>query len=108
MNVQSGRTARRGTALFLLAIAWEAASRLGWLNPLYASSPTTVGSVLVSLFSTGNIWPHLAATLTAALGGLAGGLVLGVLLGFAGALIPLLAELLEPLMILLNAIPRVI
>jgi NitT/TauT family transport system permease protein len=34
--------------------------------------------------------------------------VLGVALGFAAALSPMLAELLEPVMILLNAIPRVI
>ena len=34
--------------------------------------------------------------------------VLGVGLGFAAALSPMLAELLEPVMILLNAIPRVI
>ena len=33
---------------------------------------------------------------------------MGVLLGFAAALSPLLADLLEPVMILLNAVPRVI
>ena len=36
------------------------------------------------------------------------GLVLGIGLGFAAALSPLLADLLEPIMVLLNAIPRVI
>ena len=34
--------------------------------------------------------------------------MLGIVLGFAAAIVPLLAELLEPIMILLNAIPRVI
>jgi NitT/TauT family transport system permease protein len=107
----TGRTAsalRRTAAIAVLGVVWEAASRVGLLNPLYASSPVAVASVLLSLFSSGDIWPHLTATLTAALGGLAGGLVFGVLLGFAAALMPLLAELLEPVMILLNAIPRVI
>ena len=54
------------------------------------------------------IWPHLKATFSAALGGLALGIVVGVLLGVAAALIPLVAELLEPVMSVLNAIPRVI
>ena len=34
--------------------------------------------------------------------------MVGIVLGFAGALLPFLAELLEPVMILLNAMPRVI
>src|SRR5262249_52956706 len=63
---------------------------------------------LVELFADGRIWPHLEATFSAALGGLALGIVVGVLLGVAAALLPLVAELLEPVMSVLNAIPRVI
>ncbi len=40
--------------------------------------------------------------------GLAIGLALGIFLGFAAALVPLIADVLEPIMLLLNAIPRVI
>jgi NitT/TauT family transport system permease protein len=54
------------------------------------------------------VWTHLEATLIAAVAGLAGGLVLGIALGFAAALAPIVADLLEPLMIVLNAIPRVV
>ena len=72
-------------------------------------TPEQIGAALVELFADGRIWPHLEATFTAALGGLA--------LGHRGrhrcsassaALIPLVAELLEPVMTLLNAMPRVI
>ena len=108
MSVASSRRVRRLAAVIGLGIAWEAASRVGLLNPLYASAPVAVVSVLWSLVAGGDLWPHLSATLTAAVGGLAGGLVLGLALGFAAALMPLVAELLEPVMILLNAIPRVI
>ena len=66
------------------------------------------GVALVDLFADGRIWPHLEATFAAALGGLALGIVVGVLLGVAAALVPLVAELLEPVMSVLNAIPRVI
>lgn len=108
MTAALARTARRGIALLVLLAAWESASRAGWVDPFYAPAPTQVGSVLLSLVRTGEIWTHLEATLVAAFGGLLGGLVLGVALGFAAALLPAVAELLEPVMILLNAIPRVI
>lgn len=99
---------RRLIALALVLAVWEAAGRAGLLNPLFAPSPSKVWVALVDLFADGRIWPHLEATFSAALGGLALGIVVGVVLGVAAALIPLVAELLEPVMSVLNAIPRVI
>jgi len=64
--------------------------------------------VVFTLFAEGTILGHLQATFSAALAGLVIGLVLGIVLGFAAALVPLLADILEPIMMLLNAIPRVI
>lgn len=99
---------RRTIALVVLVVLWEAASRAGLLNPFYAPAPSKVGEVLAILFAEGAIWGHLEATFAAALAGLGLGLALGIALGFAAALVPVLAELLEPIMMLLNAIPRVI
>ncbi len=99
---------RRSAALLLLLLLWEALSRLAWLDPFYAPPPSRVAQVMFSLFAEGGIWPHLEATFTAAIIGLLAGLVAGVVLGFSAALTPILAELLEPVMIVLNAIPRVI
>lgn len=78
------------------------------LNPLFLPSPSQIGAALVDLFSDGRIWPHLEATFTAALGGLALGILVGILLGVVAALVPFAAELLEPVMSVFNAIPRVI
>ncbi len=99
---------RRGVALLLLLGVWEAASRVGVLDPFYAPPPSAVGEVMFTLAAGGDLWPHLGATAAAAFAGLLVGLVLGIALGFAAALVPLVADLLEPVMILLNAIPRVI
>ena len=99
---------RRGVALLLLSTAWEAASRAGVLDPFYAPPPSAVAQVMFTLAAGGDLWPHLGATSAAALAGLLVGLVLGIVLGFAAALAPPVADLLEPVMILLNAIPRVI
>jgi NitT/TauT family transport system permease protein len=99
---------RRTIALVALVSAWEVLSRTGVFNPFYMPPPSQVAAVLVELFMEGRIWVHLEATFTAALIGLLAGLVIGIILGFLAALVPVLADLLEPVMILLNAIPRVI
>ena len=99
---------RQVVALLILLALWEAAGRAGMLNPLYLPSPSQIGAALVDLFSDGRIWPHLEATFTAALGGLVLGIAVGAALGVAAALVRLIAELLEPVMTLLNAVPRVI
>jgi NitT/TauT family transport system permease protein len=99
---------RQLIGLAVLLIVWQLAANAGWLNPLYMPSPLKIGAALVQLFGAGTIWPHLAATFTAALGGLAIGVIVGVILGAAAAILPVIAELLEPVMILLNAVPRVV
>ena len=99
---------RQLIGLAVLLIVWQWAADDGWLNPLYMPSPVKIWAALVQLFGSGSIWPHLEATFAAALGGLAIGVIVGVLLGAAAAILPVIAELLEPVMILLNAVPRVV
>jgi NitT/TauT family transport system permease protein len=99
---------RRVLALAVLIAAWEAMARLGIINPFYAPAPSEVLRVVFSLFAEGTIFTHLEATFVASLVGLGVGLALGIFLGFAAALVPLVADVLEPIMMLLNAIPRVI
>jgi NitT/TauT family transport system permease protein len=99
---------RQLAALTLLLLVWEAAGLAGLLNPLYVPSPSRIAGALSELFASGRIWPHLEATFTAALAGLVLGIAVGIVFGVVAALVPLIAEMLEPVMMLLNAIPRVI
>jgi len=99
---------RRVLALGALVAIWQLAAEAGLLNPMYFPAPTRIAAVMIDLVAEGSIWTHLEATITAAVIGLLAGLLLGIVLGFVAALVPLVAELLEPVMILLNAIPRVI
>ena len=99
---------RRVISLLVLISVWEIMSRTGLINPFYAPAPSEVLRVVVSLFVEGTIFRHLEATFAAALAGLVIGLGLGIFLGFAAALISWVADVLEPIMLLLNAIPRVI
>ncbi|MGH7090118.1 MAG: hypothetical protein ACREFQ_14580, partial [Stellaceae bacterium] len=102
-GIKNNIAVRRVLALVLLALAWEAAARAGWLDPFYFPAPSKVGAVIVQLFADGSIWTHLEATFAAALLGLVLGFAAGIVLGFVAALTPLLADLLEPIMMLLNA-----
>ena len=99
---------RQTIAFAVLLVLWELAGYAGMLNPLFMPTPSQIWGALYELFADGAIWPHIEATFTAALAGLALGILVGVVLGVIAALIPPIAELIEPVMLLLNAIPRVI
>jgi NitT/TauT family transport system permease protein len=99
---------RQWAAFAILLAVWELAGRADLLNPLYMPAPSAIAGALVELFGDGRIWPHIEATFSAALVGLVLGIAVGVALGVAAALIAPIAELLEPVMLLLNAVPRVI
>jgi NitT/TauT family transport system permease protein len=99
---------RRGVAALVLLGLWEGAARGGLVDPFYAPPPTEVAATVWELFADGGIWSHLEATFAAALLGLALGMAVGIVLGFLAALTPMIAELLEPVMAALNAVPRVI
>ena len=99
---------RQLVAFAVLLGLWEWAGQAGMLNPMYAPMPSRVWAALSGLFADGRIWPHLEATFAAALGGLAIGIAVGIMLGVAAALVRVIAELLEPVMTVLNAVPRVI
>jgi NitT/TauT family transport system permease protein len=95
-------------ALVVLLLIWQGAGAAGYLNPLYMPTPVQIWGALAELFGGGTIWPHIYATFSAALAGLVLGIIVGIALGVLAALIRPVAELLEPVMLLLNAIPRVI
>ena len=108
MNRRLGVALRQAAGLAAVVAVWQWTADAGHLNPLYMPAPSAVAATLIQLFVQGTIWPHLWATFSAALGGLVIGLAIGTVLGAAAALTPFLGELLEPVMIGLNAVPRVV
>ncbi len=99
---------RRAGVLLASLVAWELLARLRWLDPLLFPPPTEVAGVLYGLCTSSGFWGHVRTTLLEALGGLGLGVSVGGLLGLAAATFAPAAEVLEPVMALLNAIPRVI
>jgi NitT/TauT family transport system permease protein len=104
----SGATITRAVAAAVFLGAWELGYRSKALDPFFFSAPSLVGSVLVELFATGRIWPHLIVTIEEALAGLAIGFLAGAALGWLAAMQRRVSELVEPVMMLLNSVPRVV
>jgi len=87
---------------------WELGYRQGHVNPFFYSSPSRIWATLVTLFRSGRIWPHIIATAREALIGLVLGFLVGAGLGFVAALKGPIGQLIEPVMLLLNSVPRIV
>lgn len=91
-------------ALFLL---WEVAARLGWINAFIISQPSRAFAAMANLFNRGELWLHLGMTVgETAIGftvGTLAGIVVAVMLWWSDTL----SEILDPYIVVLNAIPKV-
>jgi NitT/TauT family transport system permease protein len=98
---------RLGLLVSLLA-AWEVGYRRGLIDPFFFSAPSLVGTVIYELFAGGTIWRHLLVTVQEAVLGLAIGFAAGAVMGFLAAQGGLFGQLVEPAMLLLNSVPRIV
>jgi NitT/TauT family transport system permease protein len=107
----STRTAVVVARLSLLAVVlagWQAGASLAFIDPFFFSRPSDILGRIVGWIASGSLWPHLAITLEESLVGLVIGAALGIGLGFALARSTFLADVLDPYIKMLNAIPRVV
>ncbi len=102
------RNALRLAVAGLMIIGWEAAVRVGLIDPFFFSSPSAIMGVLVQQFGRGTIWKHLLATFQEAALGLLLGFLAGAVLAWIAARSELIADLVEPVLLLLNAVPRIV
>jgi NitT/TauT family transport system permease protein len=108
----AGRETRRvllGRVVFfaLLLGAWEAGVRAGRLDPYFVSQPSAIAATIGEWFATGFIWAHIYATVQETLIGLVVGILLGVTVGVALAFSPFFSQVFHPLLVVLNAMPRI-
>jgi sulfonate transport system permease protein len=90
-----------------LAGAWELGARAGWIDPYFVSRPSELARTIAGWFASGFIYPHVWATIEEAMIGLVIGILSGVVVGMLLAFSPFLSGVLHPLMVVLNAMPRV-
>lgn len=104
------RAAVVGSQLLLLAVAlllWQVAADQLWVNPMLTSRPTTVWRTFAAMASSGALWTHVAVTLRETLVGFAAGMAGGVFVAVALWWHRPLAEVLDPYLVVLNALPKI-
>jgi NitT/TauT family transport system permease protein len=87
---------------------WELATHRAWIDPFFVSRPSALAAQIWQWVASGFILRHLWVTLEETLIGFALGTLLGVTVGFLFAHRQTLAAIFDPLMVALNAMPRVV
>ncbi len=103
---------RRGVSRLLVAGgllgAWEVGVQVGFVDPFFFSSPTAIASTLGRTLASGALYKHLATTLQEALWGLVLGFLGGAILAWMVTRSQALADIVEPVLLLLNSVPRIV
>jgi NitT/TauT family transport system permease protein len=98
----------RGVLLGAFLLLWEMATRRGWVDPFFVSQPTVLAAQIFDWIRSGFILRHLFVTMQETILGFLLGTLLGVAVGFTFARWQTLAHIFDPLMVALNAMPRVV
>ncbi|RFU68696.1 ABC transporter permease [Peribacillus saganii] len=86
---------------------WETASRMEWIDPLVFSSPTDIGTLFLEKVKDGSIFSHLGVTVFETILGFILGTLCGTVLAAVLWWSPILSKILDPYLVILNAMPKV-
>ncbi|GAC1659187.1 MAG: ABC transporter permease [Candidatus Elarobacter sp.] len=86
---------------------WELGVRVGKIDPFFFASPSQIGATIGGWWHQGYIVKDVAITMWETILGLVIGGFVGILLGIVLASSRFLGAVFEPLLVLLNSIPRV-
>src|ERR1700675_205782 len=98
----------RAVLLAAFLSVWEVATRREWIDPFFVSRPTVLAALIAEWIASGFIFRHLWVTMQETIIGFLLGTLLGVTVGFLFARWEKLALIFDPLMVALNAMPRVV
>ena len=87
--------------------SWELASQQKWIDSLIFSSPTRIGSLLIDKILDGTLLVNLSITLSETIFGFVLGTLIGTLLAAILWWSPFLSKILDPYLVILNAMPKV-
>jgi len=93
--------------LVAVLVVWQVAADRQWVNPMLTSRPTTIWRTFAAMASSGTLWTHVAITLRETLVGFAAGMAGGVLVAVLLWWYRPLAEVLDPYLVVLNALPKI-
>jgi len=86
---------------------WQIAANLKWIDPFLTSSPARVINSFVSLYEDGSLFKHIGVTCYETILGFSLGTILGVLIAIILWWSPMISKILDPYLVVLNALPKV-
>lgn len=87
--------------------SWELASGKRWIDPLIFSSPSKIWKLLLDKIQDGSLLANLGVTLTETIFGFILGTLLGTILAAILWWSPMISKILDPYLVVLNAMPKV-
>ncbi|EKN65974.1 ABC transporter integral membrane protein [Neobacillus bataviensis LMG 21833] len=87
--------------------SWELASGKQWIDPLIFSSPSKIWNLFLNKIQDGSLLTHTGVTLTETIFGFILGTLLGTILAAILWWSPLVQKILDPYLVVLNAMPKV-
>jgi NitT/TauT family transport system permease protein len=91
----------------LFFVLWELASKQQWIDPLIFSSPTKVWDLFIQKSADGSLIANIGITVTETILGFLAGTLLGTMLAALLWWSPILSKILDPFLVILNAMPKV-
>lgn len=86
---------------------WELSSQKQWIDPLLFSSPSKIWNLLLEKIQDGTLVSHIGVTLTETVLGFILGTLLGTILAAVLWWSPMISRVLDPYLVILNAMPKV-
>ena len=93
--------------LILLLSLWELGARLGWFDVFILSCPSRVLAAIERLWQEGSLFVHVGVTLYETVMGFLLGTALGILLAILLWWLPFVNEVIDPYLVVLNALPKI-
>ena len=96
------------TIIFIVFFSsWELFSQKQWIDPLLFSSPSKIWNLLLEKIQDGSLVSHVGVTLTETVLGFILGTFLGTVLAAVLWWSPMISKILDPYLVILNAMPKV-
>ncbi|MDO4565327.1 MAG: ABC transporter permease [Clostridia bacterium] len=92
--------------IFVIAL-WEIGARIGWFDPFIMSSPARVLNTIINLYNEGTLFLHIGTTLYETVMGFIIGTGIGIFLAILLWWLPLIERILDPYLVVLNALPKI-
>ncbi|MBD7912212.1 MULTISPECIES: ABC transporter permease [Clostridium] len=93
--------------LIFFIVLWEVAANYKWIDPFLTSSPSRMINSLISIYESGQLFNHIWVTCYETILGFTLGTILGTLVAIILWSCPFIAKVLDPYLVVLNALPKV-